>query len=175
MIAMPQPANHWAAALVKDMQKRGVKTIAYIGFSDPWGDIAYNGLKDAAEKAGIKVVTNERYARADTSVTGQTLKIIAAKPDAVLVGARVRPGRCISRSPNVASRAGLCDPRRVSRTICGRQQSVENVVSGRSDRRRRSIARRKPDQKVSHDFIKMRGHQQQAAGTASPPSPMTAC
>jgi branched-chain amino acid transport system substrate-binding protein len=79
MISMPQPANLWAAALVKDMQKRGVKTVAYIGFSDPWGDIAYNGIKDAAEKAGLQVVTNERYARADTSVAGQVLKIVAAK------------------------------------------------------------------------------------------------
>lgn len=92
LISMPQPANLWAGALVKDMLKRKVKTVAYIGFSDPWGDIAYNGLKDAAEKAGIKVVTNERYARADTSVTGQALKIIAAKPDAVLVGGSGTPG-----------------------------------------------------------------------------------
>ncbi len=92
LIAMPQPANLWAAALVKDMLKRKVKTVAYIGFSDPWGDIAYNGLKEAAEKAGIQVVTNERYARADTSVTGQVLKIIAAKPDAVMVGGSGTPG-----------------------------------------------------------------------------------
>ncbi|ARQ00222.1 ABC transporter substrate-binding protein [Pseudorhodoplanes sinuspersici] len=92
LISMPQPANLWAAALVKDMVRRKVKTVAYIGFSDPWGDIAYNGLKEAAEKAGIQVVTNERYARADTSVTGQVLKIIAAKPDAVLVGGSGTPG-----------------------------------------------------------------------------------
>ena len=36
--------------------------------------------------SGFKVVTNERYARADTSVTGQVLKIMAANPDAVVVG-----------------------------------------------------------------------------------------
>ncbi len=92
MIATPQPANLWAGALVKDMVKRGVKTVAYIGFSDPWGDIAYNGLKEAADKAGINVVTNERFARADTSVTGQVLKIIAARPDAVMVGGSGTPG-----------------------------------------------------------------------------------
>ena len=92
LIAMPQPANLWAGALVKDMVRRKVKTVAYIGFSDPWGDIAYNGLKEAGEKAGLQIVTNERYARADTSVTGQVLKIIAAKPDAVLVGGSGTPG-----------------------------------------------------------------------------------
>jgi len=92
LIAVPQPAELWATALVKDMVKRNVKTVAYIGFSDPWGDICYNGLKEAADKAGIKVITNERYARADTSVAGQVLKIIAAKPDAVMVGGSGTPG-----------------------------------------------------------------------------------
>jgi branched-chain amino acid transport system substrate-binding protein len=92
LIAMPQPADIWAKALVKDMLKRKVKTIAYIGFSDPWGDIAYNGIKEAAEKAGLKVIANERYARSDTSVAGQVLKIMAAKPDAVMVGGSGTPG-----------------------------------------------------------------------------------
>ena len=92
LIAMPQPADIWAKALVNDMLKRKVKTIAYIGFSDPWGDIAYNGIKEAAEKAGLQIVTNERYARSDTSVAGQVLKIIAAKPDAVMVGGSGTPG-----------------------------------------------------------------------------------
>jgi branched-chain amino acid transport system substrate-binding protein len=92
LIAMPQPANLWVAALVKDMLKRKVKTVAYIGFSDPWGDICYNALKEVGEKAGLQIVTNERFARADTSVTGQVLKIIAAKPDAVLVGGSGTPG-----------------------------------------------------------------------------------
>ena len=92
LIAIPQPANLWVGALVKDMLKRKVKTVAFIGFSDPWGDICYNALKEVGEKNGLQVVTNERYARADTSVTGQVLKIIAAKPDAVLVGGSGTPG-----------------------------------------------------------------------------------
>jgi branched-chain amino acid transport system substrate-binding protein len=92
LIAVPQPADLWVAALVKDMLKRNVKTVAFIGFNDPWGDICYNGLKEVGEKNGLQIVTNERYARADTSVTGQVLKIIAAKPDAVLVGGSGTPG-----------------------------------------------------------------------------------
>jgi branched-chain amino acid transport system substrate-binding protein len=92
LISMPQPANLWVDALVKDMLKRKVKTVAFIGFSDPWGDICYNALKEVGEKNGLQIVTNERFARADTSVTGQVLKIIAAKPDAVLVGGSGTPG-----------------------------------------------------------------------------------
>ncbi len=40
-----------------------------------------------AEKAGIAIVANERYARTDQSVTGQVLKLLAAKPDAILIAA----------------------------------------------------------------------------------------
>jgi len=45
-----------------------------------------------APASSIEVLTNERYARADTSVTGQTLKIIAARPDAVITGGSGTPG-----------------------------------------------------------------------------------
>jgi branched-chain amino acid transport system substrate-binding protein len=74
------------------MQRDGVKTVGYIGFSDAWGDLVYNALQKAAEPAGIKVVTNERYARADSSVAGQVLKIVAARPDAVMTGGAGTPG-----------------------------------------------------------------------------------
>ena len=76
-----------AHALLKHMVKNGVKTIGFIGFNDPYGENWYKVFVPLAEKAGIKVVVSERYARTDQSVTGQTLKLIAAKPDAVLIAA----------------------------------------------------------------------------------------
>ena len=36
---------------------------------------------------GLTLVDEERFARPDTSVTGQVLKLVAANPDAILVGA----------------------------------------------------------------------------------------
>ena len=74
-----------AAALVKHMVKNSVKTIGFIGFNDAYGENWYKVFSGLAEKAGIRVVANERYARADQSVTGQALKLVAAKPDAVLI------------------------------------------------------------------------------------------
>ncbi len=71
--------------LIEAMKARGVKTVGFIGYNDPYGDVWYKVFKPMAEKAGIEVVANERYARTDTSVTGQVLKLIAAGPDAVLV------------------------------------------------------------------------------------------
>jgi branched-chain amino acid transport system substrate-binding protein len=76
-----------AAALLKHMVKNGVKTVGFIGFSDPYGDNWLKVFGALGEKAGVKVVASERYARTDASVTGQTLKLMAAKPDAMLIAA----------------------------------------------------------------------------------------
>ena len=71
--------------LVAAMLKRGVKTIGFIGRSDPYGENWYKTFEPMAQQAGMQIVANERYNRQDTSVTGQVLKLAAAKPDVVLV------------------------------------------------------------------------------------------
>ena len=76
-----------AAALIKSMVKNGVKTVGFIGFNDPYGENWYKVFSGLAEKAGIRIVASERYARTDQSVTGQALKVLAARPDAVLIAA----------------------------------------------------------------------------------------
>lgn len=92
MVTLPQPAALMIAGDVQNMKENGVKTVGYIGFSDAWGDMVYDALTKLAPAAGIKVVSNERYARTDTSVTGQILKIVSKKPDAVLTGTSGTPG-----------------------------------------------------------------------------------
>jgi branched-chain amino acid transport system substrate-binding protein len=91
-ITVPQPAPLMVAGDIEHMKKHGIKTVAFIGYGDAWGDLVYDALIRNAEPAGIKVVANERFARADTSVTPQVLKIIAARPDAVLTGGSGSPG-----------------------------------------------------------------------------------
>src|SRR5437870_9937805 len=76
-----------AAALIKHMVKSDVKTVGFIGFNDPYGENWYKVFGALADKAGIRIVASERYARPDQSVTGQVLKLIAARPDAVLIAA----------------------------------------------------------------------------------------
>ncbi|MGE0735500.1 MAG: ABC transporter substrate-binding protein [Alphaproteobacteria bacterium] len=77
--------------IVLHMKKKGYKTVGFIGFSDALGDELFRHLSQQCEAAGIKVVANERYARADTSVAGQTLKVLGANPDAVMVGGSGTP------------------------------------------------------------------------------------
>jgi branched-chain amino acid transport system substrate-binding protein len=83
---VPQTTELMMGAIAEQLKAKGVKTVGYIGFSDTWGDLVLKATEYHAQAYGYKVVTNERYARADTSVTGQVLKIIAANPDAVIVG-----------------------------------------------------------------------------------------
>ncbi len=91
-VSVSQPFPLMVAAVVERMKRSGVRTVAYIGFSDALGDLAYDSLVKSAEPAGIKVVANERYARSDASVAGQVLKIVAARPDAVFAGNSGTPG-----------------------------------------------------------------------------------
>jgi branched-chain amino acid transport system substrate-binding protein len=78
-------------ALVAHMVKHGVKTVGYIGFNDAYGESWYGVFVPMIEKAGIKLIVNERFQRTDQSVIGQATKIVAANPDAVLIGAAGGP------------------------------------------------------------------------------------
>jgi branched-chain amino acid transport system substrate-binding protein len=88
----PQNDSLMADAIAVHMKANGVKTIGYIGFNDAYGESWLAEIKRSGQTAGIKVVADEKYNRNDASVTGQVLKLIAAKPDAILIGASGTPG-----------------------------------------------------------------------------------
>jgi branched-chain amino acid transport system substrate-binding protein len=85
-LGVTQPPPLMVKVVADRIVKDGVKRLAYIGYSEAWGDFVYNGAKANEKPDGLQVVTNERYARTDTSVTAQTLKIIAAQPEGVIDG-----------------------------------------------------------------------------------------
>jgi branched-chain amino acid transport system substrate-binding protein len=86
-VDMPQPVPIMGKVLYAHMKAHNIKTVGYIGYSDSYGDLWFKDIKTQGEPLGLKVVDDERFARPDTSVTGQVLKLVAANPDAVLVGA----------------------------------------------------------------------------------------
>ena len=88
----PQNDALMADAIAVHMKANGVKTLGYIGFADAYGEGWLAEMKRSAQTAGIKIVAEEKYNRTDSSVAGQVLKIVAAKPDAVLIGASGTPG-----------------------------------------------------------------------------------
>lgn len=87
-----QPAPLMIKAVTDRMERDGTKTVGYIGFSDAWGDLVYNGAKPAQEAGKITLTTDQRYTRTDTSVTGQILKVLATKPEGVLDGGSATQG-----------------------------------------------------------------------------------
>ncbi|MDI3379903.1 ABC transporter substrate-binding protein [Xenophilus aerolatus] len=87
----PQNDGMMAQAIVDYMAAKGVKSVAFVGFSDAYGEGWYDVFSKAAAAKNIKLVANERYSRTDTSVTGQALKIMSANPDAVLVAGSGTP------------------------------------------------------------------------------------
>ena len=86
-VAMPQPVPVMGKVLYEHMKANKVKTIGYIGYSDSYGDLWFNDLKTQTAPMGMTIVDEERFARPDTSVAGQVLKLVAANPDAILIGA----------------------------------------------------------------------------------------
>jgi len=92
VFSVPHPVTIMVEGIVGHMKANNVKTVAFIGHSDAWGDQTYDAIMKLGPPAGIKVLTNERYARTDTSVSAQILKMLATGPDAVFVGGTGTPG-----------------------------------------------------------------------------------
>jgi len=84
---LPQSTAVMAIPIVEHWKKTGVKTFGFVGYADAYGEAWLKDITAQATAAGIKNVGVERFARADTSITGQALKLVGANPDAILVGA----------------------------------------------------------------------------------------
>ena len=87
----PQNDQQMALVIVAHMLGQGIKTVGFIGFADAYGEGWWNEFSKIAETRGLKILGNERYQRSDTSVTGQVLKLVSAKPDAVLIAGAGTP------------------------------------------------------------------------------------
>jgi branched-chain amino acid transport system substrate-binding protein len=86
-VDLPQSIPIMGKVLYEHMKAHNIKTVGYIGYSDSYGDLWVNDFKAQAVPMGLTMVTEERFARPDTSVAGQVLKLVAANPDAILIGA----------------------------------------------------------------------------------------
>ncbi len=87
----PQNDIQMSLAIASHMKDRGVKTVGFIGFSDAYGEGWYGEFSKAAAAKGLTIVGNERYARNDSSVTAQVLKLQSAHPDAILIAGSGTP------------------------------------------------------------------------------------
>ncbi|MBC7730713.1 MAG: ABC transporter substrate-binding protein [Bacteriovorax sp.] len=96
----PQTDTMMVLAILEHAAKRGIKTMGYIGFSDALGEAFYAEFEKLASVRQIRIVANERFAPRDTSVTAQVIKVAAANPDMVVIGASGTPAVLPARALN---------------------------------------------------------------------------
>jgi branched-chain amino acid transport system substrate-binding protein len=87
----PQNDQQMATAIIEHMTDAGIKTVGFIGFADAYGEGWAQQFQAIAEARKLKIVATERFNRTDTSVTGQVLKLVAARPDAILIAGSGTP------------------------------------------------------------------------------------
>nr|WP_281718196.1 ABC transporter substrate-binding protein [Pandoraea apista] len=114
----PQDAKrHWAFKMAANdsamadvmtryMANHGIKTVGFIGFADAYGESWWKEFSKFAELRKLKIVAQERFNRTDTSVTGQVLKLMASKPDAILVAGSGTPAALPQRTLQERGYAG---------------------------------------------------------------------
>ena len=120
-----------AHAMVGHMKKQGVKTVGFLGYIDAYGESWLKDTTPIAERAGMKIIAIERFARTDTSVTGQALKLVAGEP-----------GRDPDR--RVGQRAPRCRTSAlVERGYKGKIYQTDGGRLARPDARRRQGCRRR--------------------------------
>ncbi|MBU6488594.1 MAG: ABC transporter substrate-binding protein, partial [Burkholderiales bacterium] len=88
---MAQTDSAMADVMTRYMSNHGVKSVGFIGFADSYGDGWLKAFSTFAKLRHISIAATERYNRTDSSVTGQVLKLIASKPDAILVAGAGTP------------------------------------------------------------------------------------
>ena len=88
---MAQTDSAMADVMTRYMSNHGVKSVGFIGFADSYGDSWLKEFSTFAKLRHIELVATERYNRTDSSVTGQVLKLVAARPDAILVAGAGTP------------------------------------------------------------------------------------
>ena len=96
----PQTDTMMVLAILEHAAKRGIKSMGYIGFSDALGESFYAEFEKLASVRQIRIVANERFASRDTSVTAQVIKLAAANPDMVVIGASGTPAVLPARALN---------------------------------------------------------------------------
>jgi len=99
LFRLPQSNTVMGYAVVESMKKQGIKTIGFLGYTDAYGEQWLKEITPQLDKAGIKIVATERFARTDASVGAQALKLVQANPDAILVvasgGGAAQPHRTL--------------------------------------------------------------------------------
>ncbi len=87
----PQNDALMAGAVVDHMAEHKVATIAIIALTDSYGQNWISEMQKLIGDKNIRLVATESYQPTDASVTGQVLRVLSTRPDAILIASRGTP------------------------------------------------------------------------------------
>lgn len=87
----PQNDSLMASAVVEHMVAHHVHSVSFIALTDSYGQSWITEVTKLCKQNDIQILTSESYQPTDTSTTGQVLRVVASKPDAVLIASRGTP------------------------------------------------------------------------------------
>ena len=79
--------NVFCTALVDEMARKGVKTLAMIVVNDPYGESWRQITTEEAAAKGVKIIDVEKFNRDDPSATAEALHAMSGHPDAIEIAA----------------------------------------------------------------------------------------
>jgi len=88
---MPPSESIQLTLIFNNMKKNGQKKLGLVAQNNAYGQTFVDVINKMAAGAGIDVVATERFGGTDTSFVSQGLKLLAAKPQAVLIVASGTP------------------------------------------------------------------------------------
>ena len=167
---LPQSNAVMSYALIEHMKKKGIKTIGFLGYTDAYGEGWLNDFKaESAKSGGPQIVAVERFARPDTSVTAQALKLVAANPPASSSSlGMVLP---CAKGDRAWLQGTITRPRRSSRDLLRIGGKTSKALRVRAPRLHGAIALQPPLEKLALDFVpSTRRPMARAAATSSVPT-----
>jgi len=87
----PQTDRLMLDVITDHMRQRGVRSIAFLGFDDAFGQGGLNELDRIAPQKGIEIVARESFARNATDASAQVTRAMGRNPQAFLIWA-IPPG-----------------------------------------------------------------------------------
>jgi branched-chain amino acid transport system substrate-binding protein len=80
----PSPAPV-VEVMLRDFRAANITRVGLLAVADAYGDAGAKAVREGAEREGLALVGTERFRIADQAYTGQLTRLIAQKPDAIVV------------------------------------------------------------------------------------------
>lgn len=89
---MPPDEGIPVSILLEHMKSQGYKRLGIVAVANSYGEVFAEVMRQMAPEYGVEVIGTESFNPTDTSFVAQSLKLMAAQPDAIFIAAVGTPG-----------------------------------------------------------------------------------